>query len=143
MLPPLLVRALVISWLGLLAPQAALAASQIVERTANDRVTVRAVRLDTPLKVDGRLDEEIYAQVQPITDFIQQEPREGTPATEKTDAWILFDDANLYIVARCWDSHPEREIANELRRDNGNVLGNENFTFVIDPLHDRRNGYLF
>ena len=34
-------------------------------------------------------------------------------------------------------------MANELRRDNGNVLGNENFTFVIDPLHDRRNGYLF
>jgi len=117
--------------------------SSLVDRTANDNVTVRAVRLDAPLKVDGHLDEEIYALVQPITDFIQQEPREGTPATEKTDAWIFFDDGSLYISARCWDSHPEREIANELRRDNGNVLGNENFTFVIDPLHDRRNGYLF
>jgi hypothetical protein len=101
------------------------------------------VRLDAPLKVDGHLDEEIYSLVQPITDFIQQEPREGTPATEKTDAWIFFDSGSLYIAARCWDSHPEREIANELRRDNGNVLGNENFTFVIDTLHDRRNGYLF
>ena len=68
---------------------------------------------------------------------------EGEPATEKTDAWIFFDDANLYIAARCWDSHPEREVANELRRDNGNILGNENFTFVIDTFHDRRNGYLF
>jgi uncharacterized protein DUF5916 len=115
----------------------------LVERTANDKVTVRAVRLDAPLEVDGRLDEEVYALVQPITDFIQQEPREGTPATEKTDAWILFDDGSLYLAARCWDSHPEREVANELRRDNGNVLGNENFTFVIDTLHDRRNGYLF
>ena len=65
------------------------------------------------------------------------------PATEKTEAWILFDDDNLYISARCWDSHPEREVANELRRDNGNILGNENFTFVIDTFHDRRNGYLF
>jgi hypothetical protein len=117
--------------------------SSLVNRAANDNVTVRAVRLDASLKVDGRLDEEIYALVQPITDFIQQEPREGTPATEKTDAWIFFDAGSLYIAARCWDSHPEREIANELRRDNGNVLGNENFTFVIDTLHDRRNGYLF
>ena len=50
---------------------------------------------------------------------------------------------NLYIAARCWDSHPEREVANELRRDNGNILGNENVTFVIDTFHDRRNGYLF
>ena len=115
----------------------------IVERTANDKVTVRSVRLDTPLRVDGRLDEEVYVSVEAISDFIQQEPREGEPATEKTEAWILFDDANLYIAARCWDSHPEREVANELRRDNGNVLGNENFTFVIDTLHDRRNGYLF
>ena len=115
----------------------------IISRTANDNVTVRAVRVAAPLRIDGRLDEEVYAAVESITGFIQQEPHEGQPATEKTEAWILFDDVNLYICARNWDSHPEREIANELRRDNGNILGNENFTFVIDPLHDRRNGYLF
>jgi hypothetical protein len=101
----------------------------IVDRIAADNVTVRTVRVETPLRIDGRLDEEIYGTVQAISDFIQQEPREGEPATEKTEAWILFDDANLYIAARCWDSHPEREVANELRRDNSNILGNENFTF--------------
>jgi hypothetical protein len=117
--------------------------SSIVLREAPDRVTVRSVRIATPLRIDGRLDESAYASVEPISDFIQQEPREGELATERTDAWIFFDDTTLYIAARCWDSHPEREVANELRRDNGNILGNENFTFVIDPLHDRRNGYLF
>ena len=68
---------------------------------------------------------------------------QGELATEKTEAWILFDDSTVYVAARCWDSQPEREVANELRRDNGNILGNENVTFVIDTLHDRRNGYLF
>ena len=115
----------------------------IVSRTAPDKVTIRAVRVPSPLKIDGRLDEAVYDSVEAITGFIQQEPREGEPATEKTEAWILFDDENLYIAARNWDSHPEREIANELRRDNGNILGNENFTFVIDTFHDGRNGYLF
>ena len=115
----------------------------IVSRSAPDKVTVRAVRVDTPLKIDGRLDEDVYGSVEAISGFTQQEPREGEPATEKTEAWILFDDDNLYIAARNWDSHPEREVANELRRDNGNVLGNENFTFVIDTFHDGRNGYLF
>ena len=146
-----------LSWQGLRAvpcialclAQAAVASAQtnagpaIVSRTAPDKVTVRAVRLETPLKIDGRLDEAVYESVEPITGFIQQEPREGEPATEKTEAWILFDDENLYIAARNWDSHPEREIANELRRDNGNILGNENVTFVIDTFHDGRNGYLF
>jgi Domain of unknown function (DUF5916)/Carbohydrate family 9 binding domain-like len=115
----------------------------LVRRVAADDVTIRAVRAPEPLTLDGRLDEAVYQAVEPLTDFIQQEPREGQPATEKTDAWILFDDRFLYIAARCWDSHPEREVANELRRDNGNILGNENFTFVIDTFHDKRNGYLF
>jgi hypothetical protein len=117
--------------------------SSLVERAAADQVTVRAVRLDTPLELDGKLDDAVYSRVAGLTDFLQQEPKEGTPATEKTEAWIFFDDVNLYIAARCWDSHPDREVANELRRDNGNILGNENITFVIDTFHDRRNGYLF
>jgi len=119
------------------------AAPAVVHRLANDNVTVRAVRVPSTLRVDGRLDEDFYATVPAISDFIQQEPHEGQPATEKTEAWILFDDDNLYIASRNWDSHPEREVANELRRDNGNILGNDNFTFVIDTFHDRRNGYLF
>ena len=114
----------------------------LVRRDGPDAVTARASRT-TPLTLDGRLDEAIYTTVAPLTDFLQQEPREGQPATEKTEAWILYDDTTLYIAARCWDSHPEREVANELRRDNGNILGNENFTFVIDTFHDKRNGYLF
>ncbi len=118
-------------------------APTLVSRTAPDQVTVRAVRLDGPLKVDGRLDESVYATVPAISDFIQQEPREGQPATEKTEAWIFFDNENLYVCARNWNSQPERQVANELRRDNGNILGNDNFTFVIDTLHDKRNGYMF
>jgi hypothetical protein len=95
------------------------------------------------LTVDGRLEEPVYTAVEPLTDFIQQEPRQGELATERTEAWILYDDSSVYVAARCWDSQPDREVANELRRDNGNILGNENVTFVIDTLHDRRNGYLF
>ncbi|HTH23863.1 MAG TPA: DUF5916 domain-containing protein [Vicinamibacterales bacterium] len=117
--------------------------ASIVNRLAPDNVTVRAFRLHSPLRIDGRLEEEVYRTIVPISDFIQQEPDEGQPATEKTEAWILFDEVNLYICARNWDSHPEREVANELRRDNGNILGNENLTFAIDTLYDRRNGYVF
>ena len=90
-------------------------AATLVSRTANDNVTIRAVRLTAPLTLDGRLDEAVYRDVAPVTDFIQQEPQEGQPATEKTEAWVLFDDENLYVCARNWDSHPEREVANVVR----------------------------
>ena len=114
----------------------------VVSRDAEGRVTLRAIRLERPLNLDGRLDDAIYQQVPPVSDFIQQLPDEGEPATEKTDAWVFFDDENLYVSARCWDSHPERMIANEMRRDS-NIFQNANFAVVLDTFYDRRNGYAF
>jgi hypothetical protein len=114
-----------------------------VSRSAEGGVSVRAVRITEPLKADGKLDENVYRAIPAISDFIQQDPREGEPATEKTEAWILFDDRNIYISARCWDSHPEREVANEMRRDGGSILQNETFGVIFDTFHDKRNGFLF
>ena len=113
-----------------------------VSRSAEGSVTVRAVRLSESLTVDGRLDEPVYITVPAVSDFIQQEPREGEPATEQTEVWILFDNTNLYISARCWDSHPERQVINEMRRD-VSVSLNENISIILDTFHDKRNGLLF
>src|SRR6516225_5436694 len=74
------------------------------------RVTIRAIRLTQPLRVDGRLDEDIYTQVPGISDFVQMEPHSGSPATEKTELWILFDDKNVYVAFRCWETRPERMV---------------------------------
>ena len=105
---------------------------------------VRAVRLTTPLRIDGQLDEEVYAAVPPINGFVQQLPVEGVPATEDTDMWIFFDDENLYIAAFCHDSQPDRIAANELRRDNQNIFQyNDNFSIALDTFHDQRNGVYF
>src|SRR5258705_918935 len=77
----------------------------------NPAPTVRAYRTPQPIRVDGRLDDEIYKTTPAITDFVQQEPDEFKPATEKTEAWIFFDNDNIYISARNWESHPERRVA--------------------------------
>lgn len=115
----------------------------MVSRDERGRVTLRAVRIDTPLAVDGLLEESVYRNVPAVSDFLQQEPREGEPATEKTEVWVLFDQKNVYVTARCWDSHPERIVANEMRRDNFNIFLNDNFAVVLDTFYDRRNGFLF
>jgi len=111
-------------------------------RDAEGHIVIRATRVAQPLRIDGRLDEAVYAEVLPITEFIQQVPKEGAPATENTEAWVLFDDRNIYVVARCWDEHPERIIANEMRRDAWNSQ-QDHIGIVLDTFHDRRNGFLF
>ncbi|NOT43755.1 MAG: carbohydrate binding family 9 domain-containing protein [Acidobacteria bacterium] len=114
----------------------------VVFRTGAD-VTVRAFRIDAPLTLDGRLDEHWYEDIAPIGGFVQQEPFEGQPATEPTELWIFYDDQNVYFAVRCFDSQPERMVANEMRHDSSNLINNEQVTFVIDTFHDRRNGFLF
>lgn len=132
------------------APEAAFAQNggpaspaPVVTRDADGHVTVRAIRTDEPPRTDGILDEPLYRRHQPITDFVQQDPDEGQLATEPTLVWILFDDENLYIGARCRDSQPSRIIANDMRRDGRNVSQNDNFSIIFDTFHDRRNGVEF
>ncbi len=107
------------------------------------RVTMRAVRLTTPLRIDGKLDEGAYSEVPAASDLIQNEPRENEPASEKTDVWVFFDDDNVYVTCRCWETYPERIIANEMRRDNTNIVQNDQFAFSFDTFSDRRNAFLF
>ena len=115
-----------------------------LSRDGAGHATVRAIRLDQPLRLDGALDESVYNDFPSISDFIQQVPREGASATERTEAWVMFDDENLYVGARCWDSAPpERWVANEYRRDTNQLRQNDTFGLVIDTFYDRRNGFLF
>ena len=57
-----------------------------ISRDDNGDATVRAIRLTTPLDVDGSLDEAVYTENPPFGDLIQTVPATGQPASERTDA---------------------------------------------------------
>ena len=115
-----------------------------IRRDAAGRATIRAVRAVEPLAIDGTLDESVYRDTQPLSDFVQTLPDEGAPASERTEMWVLFDDDNFYLAGRCWDSAPESEwVVTEMRRDSFNVLQNERIGFMIDSFYDRRSGMIF
>ena len=114
-----------------------------INRDSTGMATVRAVRLTTPLRIDGRLDEEIYVQVPAMSDFIQNDPEEGAPATEKSEFWVFFDADNVYVVAKLSESQPDRLIADEMRRDNHGIFQNDQIAFTLDTFYDRRNGVFF
>ncbi len=116
----------------------------VLSRDAAGAVTVRAVRVAQRIRLDGLLDEEIYNATQSISGFIQQVPDEGAPASEVTEAWVLFDDDHLYVAARCFDSAPPGEwVANDMRRDTPQLRQNDTFAVILDTFYDRRNGVAF
>jgi hypothetical protein len=118
-------------------------APDAISRDGGARAIVRFVKLASPLKLDGRLDESLYLETKPISDFIQLEPRNGEPATEKTDVWLAFDAANVYVSMRVWESRPDRMIVNEMRRDSNNIRLGESIWFAFDTFRDRRNAVQF
>ena len=119
-------------------------APAVVTRNAAGQATVRAIALRQPLQVDGNLDDEVYRTEASISDFVQQVPKEGAQATERTEAWVMFDRDRIYVAARCWDTAPQEQwVANELRRDTNQLRQNDTFGVIFDTFYDRRNGFLF
>jgi len=116
----------------------------VMKREGDGTTTVRAVRVDAPLQIDGALDEDLYRRVSPMTGFIQIEPDDGEVASERTEVWLAFDDDNVYVSFRVWDSQMDRLVATEMRRDNGNIWsGNDVVVFVFDTFNDRRSALSF
>ena len=68
---------------------------------ADEKRSMSAVYIETAMVLDGRLDEPAWNLVQPASDFIQQDPVMGAPATERTEVRLLYDDDNLYIGVYC------------------------------------------
>src|SRR5688572_21917277 len=114
-----------------------------IARDAEGRMTVRAIRLDAPLDVDGLLEEALYRTVTPVSDFLQVQPIPGAAATEKTDVWISFDRENVYVSVRAWETRPDRMVVNEMRRDSNTIFQNESFGVAFDTFYDRRNSVEF
>ena len=101
---------------------------------------VQAYRLTGPIELDGFLKEKIYKNP-PVEDFIQTDPIDGAPASEKTKVWVFYDNNNLYVAALCYDSDPKGIVGQLGRRDY--LVDSDWFIFYVDPYYDRRSGYAF
>jgi hypothetical protein len=89
-------------------------------------VRARAVRARTAIDVDGGLDESVWAEAPPITEFIQEDPAEGEPGTQRTEIRVAYDDGAIYIGAMLYDDFP---VTTRLaRRD----PGSRDFDFISD-----------
>ena len=60
------------------------------------------------INVDGVLDEADWAQVDPATNFVQFDPDEGEPATQRTEVRILYGASAIYVGAMLYDTEPDR-----------------------------------
>ena len=103
---------------------------------------IQAVRVSEAIKIDGLLDESSWLTAQAATDFRQERPSEGAPATERTEVRVLFDGKNIYFGIRAFDSEASHINARDLVRDS-NFPNDDRIEILLDTYHDRRNAFRF
>jgi hypothetical protein len=116
---------------------------EVIVRDGTGVATIRTLRTPSPIIVDGQLEEAVYRDVKPFGEFVQQEPFEGQPSTERTEVWVFFDDKNVYVSARLWETEPGRRVTSDMRRDANNMYNNDHFGVLFDTFKDGRNAFGF
>jgi len=120
---------------------ALLLASRVL--AAQDPVRVaRPARITAVPTIDGRLDEAVWQQAEPLTGFVQRQPRQGAPSTERTEVRILTDGEALYIGAWMFDREAAGIVPGERVRD-GDLSNSDYVAIIFDTFADRQNGFVF
>ena len=103
---------------------------------------LNAVKISEEIMIDGKFDEPAWKSAPVASNFIQNEPAEGRPASEETEVRVLYDQDNLYLAFYARDSEVDRVIINELRKDFTFDAG-DSVIIALDTFHDERNAYQF
>jgi hypothetical protein len=111
-----------------------------VDHTQTPRV--RAVQRASQVVLDGRLDDAAWSAAPVAKDFRQQDPKEGEPATQRTEVRFLYDEEAMYIGARMYDDMGAAGVRTRLDRRDSQPEG-DNILFVLDTFHDHAGRTLF
>ncbi len=91
--------------------------------------------------IDGRDDDEVWREAQPITAFRQFSPIANGDARFRTEGKVAYDDENFYVFIRMFDPHPDSILRLLGRRDVR--VATDQIKIIIDSYHDLRTGYEF
>ncbi len=115
-------------------------------RAADAPTGVRIPRVTSPPRLEDF--EEMKptgsaTQLAKVADFIQQQPSDGKPATQRTDVYLGYDQANLYLVWVCWDTDPHAIRRHMTFREAVTPPDDDYVELTLDTFHDQRHGFLF
>jgi hypothetical protein len=122
--------------------QSATAGAPIDYGTARLNRRLEAVRAAGEITLDGVLNEPAWSDAPVASNFVQNDPREGEPATFDTEVRVLYDDDAMYFGVFAKDDEPGRIIVNDIKKD-FNTGSSDGFRVILDTFHDERNGYQF
>ncbi len=108
---------------------------------SNAQNSLRIPATENAPVIDGVLSGEEWKDAVRVELTHQFEPQQSARATERTEAFLMFDKEYLYVAFRAFDSNPSAIRAPVSRRD---AIGRDDFVSVwLDTFDDRRRSYAF
>ncbi len=109
----------------------------------NPRTTsIKISQASGEIVIDGRLDEDLWSNLDVASGFYQNFPTDDNPAIDQTEFMITYDDKFIIVGIKCYDGLDGEFIATTLRRD-FEWSSNDNVAIYIDPYNDLSNGFSF
>ncbi len=102
-------------------------------------VPIKIPKTETPPTIDGKPDEDSWKNAAVFKDFYQTYPGDNTAASKPTEAYVMYDEKNLYIAFKCWDDK-DKIRATIAKRDE--VFGEDNVRMWLDTYNDQRRAYV-
>jgi hypothetical protein len=97
------------------------------------------VELNAPV-IDGKLDDPAWQSLEWEKGFVQHEPYEGKDPSQETGFKILYDDNNIYVVFRAFDTNPDSIDSRLSRKDN---IQSDYVGIQLDSYFDQRTAFTF
>ncbi len=104
--------------------------------------SLNPTRTEETITLDGNLDEAVWGETPVSLGFLQRDPEEGQPSSERTEFRVLYTANTLYIGVISYESDAGAILARERRRDNS-LENDDTISIVLDTFHDHRNSFLF
>jgi hypothetical protein len=100
-----------------------------------------AVRVEKPVNLTGKLDDQAWSAAVPVELNFEISPGENIPAGMKTEVMVLYDMENLYFGFRCYDTLPGAIRANLSDRDK--IFSDDYVIISIDTYNNYQRGFEF
>lgn len=104
--------------------------------------SIQALKIDKAPKIDGMLDDAVWEQATTLSDFVQNFPTYGIPASQKTEVKIVYDNQAIYVGAHIYDD-PSQVRKQITARDAEQQSDVDYFSVFFDTYSDKQNGFQF
>lgn len=98
-------------------------------------------RITEEIRFDGIIDDPCWKNITPLA-LVMHTPTFGNQPSEKSEVFICYDNAYMYVGARLYDSNPSGMLISSKKRDESTVA-NEGLILIFDSFNDKENGLGF